>query len=308
MSSPENTADDKNQCFQNLYVRRKKIVKGPYPRSLIRNYLLIGRLRMNDEVSGDKENWFQIKDDKTLIPKEMINVKSKEDKDKLKLAQRRQDERAEDRRRKGAILSEKDRRDSDRRIDESEELKQYREKRSKLSKQYGRINYSFFSVLIFIGIISGLSYVTYLIVNQIPTKISVAVNCNAKPRPGINWKNCKLEGIVVVVKDMTGAFLQNTNLRGADLHGSNLSGSDISYANLNAAKLSYTNLSHAILIGAGLRDADLTNADLSNANLSYANLKGAQLGGARMKGINLSRTIWIDGTICKQGSIGTCLK
>lgn len=67
------------------------------------------------------------------------------------------------------------------------------------------------------------------------------------------------------------------------------------------------------LVNAKLSRVDLRNADLRNANLIgvtfiKATLVGAKLQGAKTAGADFSGAMWIDGSICQQGSIGTCLK
>jgi len=62
-------------------------------------------------------------------------------------------------------------------------------------------------------------------------------------------------------------------------------------------------LSQAYLIGANLIGANLSQANLSEAYLYRTNLTGANLSGA-----NLSGATWTDGSKCKEGSIGQCLK
>jgi len=57
------------------------------------------------------------------------------------------------------------------------------------------------------------------------------------------------------------------------------------------------------LSGANLTGANLTGADLSAASQypSYANLTGADLSSTILSG-----TVWIDGRVCKDTSIGQC--
>lgn len=67
---------------------------------------------------------------------------------------------------------------------------------------------------------------------------------------------------------------------------------------------------------------DLDGAPLSGINLSYANLQGASLIGANLRqatlykavlpsprkyiGTNFTGAMWVDGRICRSGSIGKC--
>jgi hypothetical protein len=86
-----------------------------------------------------------------------------------------------------------------------------------------------------------------------------------------------LDGIEGGVKaDLSGADLEN-----ADLRGTNLSGADLYNANLENADLRGTNLSGADLVDAYLIDADLENANLVDADLSGANLENANLYNAK---------------------------
>ncbi len=61
-----------------------------------------------------------------------------------------------------------------------------------------------------------------------------------------------------------------------------------------------------LLAGADLRQANLTGVNFSGANLSYANLGGAELTGVLLQGARLDGTIWTDGKVCAQGSLGHC--
>jgi uncharacterized protein YjbI with pentapeptide repeats len=82
------------------------------------------------------------------------------------------------------------------------------------------------------------------------------------------------------IVELSGAYLNDTDLVTADLGG----------AELSEAKLSSANLSDANLGGANLSDANLSDADLSNAYLRGANLSDANLFGANLSGANLEGT------------------
>ena len=91
------------------------------------------------------------------------------------------------------------------------------------------------------------------------------------------------------------------DLRGADLRGADLSESNLEGANLMGAKLEGANLTDATL-----EDASLEKADLHNANLHGASLDHASIDEADFKGADLQDTTWINGKVCKKGSIGMC--
>jgi len=98
--------------------------------------------------------------------------------------------------------------------------------------------------------------------------------------------------------DLSNAPLANTTLTGANLERANLLSANMSGANISGANLS----------GANCMNASLNGARLFNTNMKSANLTGANLTGAYLSGADLSLAVWTDGTICKEGSIGTCKK
>lgn len=83
------------------------------------------------------------------------------------------------------------------------------------------------------------------------------------------------------------------------------------YTHCSDAQLIMVDMNADDLTGADLSGANLTSADLRKANLSGANLKGAKmmwanLDGANLNSADLSGAVWVDGSICAQGSIGAC--
>ncbi len=63
----------------------------------------------------------------------------------------------------------------------------------------------------------------------------------------------------------------------------------------------------AYLVRANLRGVNLRAANLTRAKLMYASLYGADLSKATLDGADFSGAQWIDGKICKSGSIGGCI-
>jgi uncharacterized protein YjbI with pentapeptide repeats len=95
------------------------------------------------------------------------------------------------------------------------------------------------------------------------------------------------------IVELSGAYLNDTDLVTADLGGAelsdaNLSGAYLFGAELSDANLGSANLSGAILNAAYLFGANLSNADLSGAYVSRANLRSANLSDANLFGANLS--------------------
>jgi hypothetical protein len=91
------------------------------------------------------------------------------------------------------------------------------------------------------------------------------------------------------------------DLRGADLRGLNLDTSNLEGANLLGA-----NLEGVTLEGATLDDASCEKANLRKAKLHGASMDHATIDGADFNGADLQDVTWIDGRVCKKGSIGAC--
>lgn len=113
-----------------------------------------------------------------------------------------------------------------------------------------------------------------------------------------NVPNTNFSLAVIARCDAGYAYAVNANFYGANLAEGKFLGANLTGANLSGANLYRSYLGSAILEGANLSNANLSRATLTNANLTGANLTGANLSGA----------IWVDGTICKTPSIGTCIK
>jgi len=96
------------------------------------------------------------------------------------------------------------------------------------------------------------------------------------------------------------------NCPGCDLRGADLRGVDLSEAKLEGINLMGANLEGVNLEDATLEDAGLEKANLRNANLHGASLDHASVEDADMVGADLQDATWIDGKVCKKGSIGSC--
>lgn len=103
----------------------------------------------------------------------------------------------------------------------------------------------------------------------------------------------EVQGILSGSRDFSGADLRGLNLTGYDL-----AGVKFNRANLQSAKLERANLSET-----DLELADLTGADLRGASLNQARIRGTRLAGAKLDG-----AMWTDKTICRPGSVGTCIE
>lgn len=91
------------------------------------------------------------------------------------------------------------------------------------------------------------------------------------------------------------------DLRKADLRGLNLDASNLEGANMMGANLEGASLEKAILEDASLEKTNLRNAKLQGASLDHATIDEADFTGADLQDVT-----WIDGRVCKKGSIGIC--
>lgn len=313
------------------YSRRGKEIRGPFPAKLISRYILLGRILESDELSRDQINWKPVSDIEELIPDEMkADLSIPENKEKLRLARLREDERQYGDRRQ---LDEKEVSDDIRRRRSGEERREsenmvvlrHRQIKTKTTQLLTSERESYRNPII--ALIAGMLIVVGIAVFYSPGKKDVINNCNLAPRPEVDWSNCRFEALDLNSVNLKGANLQNTSLIAANLRGANLSDAQMSYVNLLNADVRDANLSNAKLMGAVMRkanftaaklndsdisfavlqDVDLSNADLSGANLTHVILSGAVITNANFSGAILDKAIWVDNTACAPGSVGRCV-
>ncbi|VAW72018.1 hypothetical protein MNBD_GAMMA12-3013 [hydrothermal vent metagenome] len=293
---------NKKSTHQNWFIRAKGKVQGPFPKGMIQSFVLSGRFKLGDEVSFDKDAWSKLKEHRELIPKELLNVKTEDDKERLRMAIRRENDRLHDQR--------------------TEQCHHENEKKGKRGSghtnevgsadtatagaKYKRKKNSTIQSIVFVMFLSALAVVVFYIYSVGSKSVISITNCSAPAAPQVNWTHCKLEGFKAISKDLSGGSFSNVKFKGADLHGSTFKNSNFQYADLTLANFSYADLSQTKFTGAVLRGADLTNTDLRGSDLSYTNLLNAKLGGARLKGARFDSAIWVDGRKCKTNSIGYC--
>jgi hypothetical protein len=290
------------------YVRRNEDIRGPFPTAVISQYLLLGRLNKNDEISRDQQEWMQIVNVVELAPEVMkADLAASGDDPNLEAAKRGADERSVHDRRQSDDPEYVGMRKGERRAEESSEDKAHRESRvsqrledvEKAAKKQNII----LAIVLFI-ICGGL--LSLVIIYQ-PEDDIPDIDCTAPPSPGINWSNCNFQGMKFDSVDLTMAHIRNANLSNVSLYRATLEGADLSYTNFGLANLRMSKLAGANLLGAILKNSDLRGADMRNVDLSYADLQGAQLAGINLEGAILNKTIWPDGEMCAEGSVGGCI-
>ena len=80
------------------YARRNGTVRGPFTDEHIARYILLGRIRLIDELSLDRVRWRPARDCPELFPEELLQLSSWEDYQKLVVARMKIDERSSQRR------------------------------------------------------------------------------------------------------------------------------------------------------------------------------------------------------------------
>jgi hypothetical protein len=81
------------------YARRSGIIRGPFPQEYVTRYILLGRIRLNDELSRTGNNWRPVTEFPELFPEELHGLSNRDNYEKLVMARIRYDERISERRR-----------------------------------------------------------------------------------------------------------------------------------------------------------------------------------------------------------------
>jgi len=278
-----------------LYIRKNDKIYGPFPPKQISQSLLLGRFRLSDEVSEDKEIWVSVQSRQDLVPEVLQGDLSDEQvQERLKAARRWADER----RPEHGVPADS------RRSPESDDVLEYRNHRESIYHRFlQRREFSVLQSMIVLLVISGVIYAGFYFSPD--TKIEQP-SCDAPATAGVNWRNCRLSGLQSLKSDLQHAHLDSAILSGANLFASNLSDASLMYTDLSMTNLSYVDFSRAQMKGSNLQHADLHNANFSNADLSYANFTGANMQDAQLDGAQLDNAIWVDGRICLKDSVGEC--
>lgn len=282
------------------YIRSNDKVTGPFPAGQIQQFVLLGRVKLDAQVSTDAKEWKSLQQYQALIPEVLLADPDDEHaRERLAAARRWADERRQERR----SDDDPQRLGPGRREPEPYVTLKYRSRREAITSELRSIRerYLFSLVFVVVLLLGGGIAALYLVPEQ-----PMAAQCERDAGPGVNWRGCYKVGIQLIRQDLQRAILNAAALQGSNLFGSNLNDADLAYADLGRSNLSFTNLQGANLKGTNLRNADLSQANLDNSDLSYANLENAILRETSLRGSNLSNAIWLDGRICLPGSIGLC--
>lgn len=88
----------RTQSDKYWYTRRDGVMRGPFSAENISRYMLLGRIRLDDELSQDCETWVVAAELDNLLPAELKNQSSWDDYEQLLTAHMKADERKDDRR------------------------------------------------------------------------------------------------------------------------------------------------------------------------------------------------------------------
>jgi len=288
------------------YTRQEGTTDGPFAAGLVKRYVLLGRLEMDDLVSEDKEIWLKVREVPGLIPDVM---KGDQDdpmyEERLMAARRWADERlAEDRRAHEPEDHVDERREGgDRRDFEVSDIMEHRsllrERERARTVRSSIISALFLTAMV--GAIGAAGYYAWL--NQ-PEE--VVIDCGAPPAAGVNWMNCALQGRNYDSANLNDAIIRNARLNAVNFQSAQLRNADLAYTDLSLAQMQGADLTGADLRGANLTGANMEGVLANNADLSFANLTGTRLIGANFSGVKLNKAIWVDGSICPDNAVGSC--
>ena len=270
--------------------------KGPFPGGQISQEMLLGRYKLDDEVSHDKEEWIAIRDVPEIVPEIFREDRDEPGfKDRLAAARRWADER------RGVdeidIKGERRTKESY----EKEEIKRLHRLASESKKKSSPM-----ATFMQLGFVFAIVGVVLVLAFQYSPVDKNEVNCTEPAKQGVNWSGCDLSGIQLSKANLIAVNLMNANLQTANLYAADLSHANLKYTQLQLATLKNTNFTKANLTGANLIGADLSGTIFKQATLSYVNFRDAVIRNADFSNARLDNAIWVDGRKCRANSIGSC--
>ena len=275
------------------FVRRGDEVRGPYPWTVVARDIGLGRINATDRLSCHQDSWLSPQDILAGALRFRIAAGSACDERGLQRRTQMNDARVEQRAGEERRALE-DRHVVDRRV---------RAERvwAGLSPQArSAVRIPLLVIVLTLSVSLGLA--THL---SLPAQ-SAAPDCRAPAATKVNWDFCAKPNQRLTRENLAGMSARNAQLSGGDLSNADLRGADFAYADLSATDFTLADAGHARLVGASLRKAVFNHARLVGADLSFADLSGASMIGADLRAAHLGNTIWHDGRVCADDSIGTC--
>ncbi len=267
---------------QNLqwYWKRDGKVKGPFATGLIQKYIILGRVHPDDLMSQDKQTWRRAATIRALIPEVYKHRNDENFAERLKAAKRWAEDRTEIR------------------ADMEDTIPRHHNTRLRIKTLGWK------SILLWLLLMTVLLAAFFVFM---PKQQKVVVDCSLKLEAGGVFDNCVFKKNAPRSRDLTKISMKNAIMRGMNLSDTRLSHAQLHYSQMQGVNLSNARLDHAQLYGANLKGAILLNTDFSHADLSYADLSKARVKNINLKQARLSKTIWFNGQVCANGSLGRCL-
>lgn len=296
------------------FTRRQGVRRGPFPDKVIHDFIILGRLSLQDDVCAEGGDWVCVADIPQLVPEEVyLDINDPVARERIELARRRADERL--------VLSDGDV-VVEQRLDQST-AGQVTQRRRNLQggRNSGRR-------VLLIVMTAGFLVVLFFAAWQYQSPVKIGLqDCGVTKGANTDWNHCNKGGQDLQGVNLAGTQLKNVNFSNALLDFAVLDGADLSYSNLYRASLTQAGLVRATLFGVDMHEADLSGARLASADLRHAVLRsaklratvfrGADLTSADMRdaniesavfeGARLGDVLWVDGRRCRSDSVGQCL-
>jgi len=80
------------------YMRRQGVVRGPFSAQLVTRYILLGRIRLLDELSSDRKTWRNVNSYTEMLPPELSDLSNWDNYQQLVVTRMLVDERKRERR------------------------------------------------------------------------------------------------------------------------------------------------------------------------------------------------------------------
>ena len=87
------------EAVRRWYARRNGTVRGPFTDELMTRYIVLGRIRLEDELSLDRVGWRPAREYSELFPEELLRLSNGDDYQRLLVMRTGADERTVNRRR-----------------------------------------------------------------------------------------------------------------------------------------------------------------------------------------------------------------
>jgi len=292
-----------SEVLTQWYIRRGEVIRGPFSEAKIAHYLLHGRIKKDDELSQDQQQWQFSSEFPQLRPLMLQDVEDDALQRQQLMARKQweaQRERLAGEPRYQPLPSET----YDEAVEAASSSRAAVASPSAVSRlnQKKPVNRTLVGLVAF-SLLGAMSVMIYL---NTPEPEVGGIDCAMKAAPKVNWSNCQMAAARLSNADLSGALMKNMNLSLADLRGAQLMGANLSFSNLSAVLLNDADVRQATLVGVNLSGADLEGTRFDGADLSYVDFGGANMAGASFNGVKLDKAIWRDGRICAEGSIGQC--